>query len=170
VIVADANGNLVFNDKATQEQQNAFLADPEIIALREILPKESKTLIIHFVVRVIISMAITSFIVFYILPLCLRKGRTVGKLIAKLNIVNKDYSYITWYQLLLRYFISTITNIYLFVVSLGLLPVLHLVFTINQKEHQTLYDLAARVYVIDGKIPSYIIKETQIETQETMEN
>ena len=167
IYLEGADGKLTFNENVTQEQQNDFLADPEVIQLRETLKEESMDLIVNFVVRVSLSMLVSSFIVFFVVPLCIRKGRTVGKLIAKLNIVSKDYSYIKWYQLLLRYFISTITNIYLFILTFGIVPLIILIVTINQKEHQAIYDLAARCYVIDGKIPAHILKETN-ETQEAI--
>ena len=159
IYLKDGDGKLTFNDKATEIQQNNFLNDPEVKALREVIQKESFDLIVSFAVRVAISMFVAAFITFFVLPLCLRRGRTLGKLIAKLNIVSKDYSYITWYKLLLRFLISTITNIYLFVLTLGIVPLIILVITINQKENQSLYDLATRTYVIDGKIPAHILKE-----------
>lgn len=163
----DANGDLKFNEKVTAEQENAFFADPEVQELRTLLESESSELIINFVVRVIISMTVTSFIVFYVVPLCIRRGRTVGKLIAKLNIVSKDYSYITWYKLLLRYLVSTITNIFLFIGTLGIVPLILLIVTINSKENQNIYDKLVGVYVIDGKIPANILKE---QTDEEKEN
>ena len=163
----DANGDLKFNEKVTPEQENAFFADPEVKELRTLLESESNELIVNFVVRVIISMTVTSFIVFYVVPLCIRRGRTVGKLIAKLNIVSKDYSYITWYKLLLRYLVSTITNIFLFIGTLGIVPLILLIVTINSKENQNIYDKLVKVYVIDGKIPANILKE---QTDEEKEN
>lgn len=161
----DENGKLTYVQNPDKEKQDNFLKDPKIITLREVMPGEQNKLIVYFIVRVICSISAASFITFYIAPLCFRRGRTLGKFIAKLAIVDKDYSYITWYKLLLRYFISTITNIFLFILTMGIVPIILLIVTINQKDNQNIYDKLCKVYVIDGKVPSYIIKETQCEEE-----
>ena len=45
------------------------------------------------------------------IPLILKRGRTVGKFIAKLALI-KNEMYAKWYEVILRYLLSIVFNIY----------------------------------------------------------
>jgi uncharacterized RDD family membrane protein YckC len=82
----------------------------------------------------------------------LKRGRTVGKFIAKLALI-KNEMYAKWYEVILRYLLSIVFNIYLAILSLGIIPLVNLVYAINQKGNKTLYDLILNITIEDNKVP-----------------
>ena len=149
----DANNNRLENDQATEEMKNNFLNDERVIELKEKIIPVQASIFRHMALELFFTLVITGAITELILPLCIRKGRTIGKCIMKLYIVNGKLEYISWYMLILRQTVYIITNVLLGVFTIGIVPLLNLLVAILTRGNQTLYDLASRSYVIDGKIP-----------------
>ena len=84
------------------------------------------------IVRLSLSILAVSLITYVILPLLFKQGRTLGKVIAKLSL-NKNNEYAKWYLVVIRYLLSIVFNVYLAIVSLGIIPLINLILAINHK-------------------------------------
>ena len=149
----DENNTRIENKSVSEEIKNCFLNDERIIELSDRIIDEQHQILKYIVLEATLTIFVSSFIVFYIVPLLLRKGRTLGKYILKLYVINYKFEYVKWYALLLRQFLYIIINVILGIFTLGIMPLVSLLICILSKKNQTLYDLAAKTYVIDGKIP-----------------
>ena len=125
----DGNDNRIQNENITDEMKEAFLNDPRVIDITDKLYKEQGILLKTLIIKISLSIFVGAAIVYLVLPLFFKKGRTLGKLIAKLVLV-KNNNYISWYQGLLRNFLSIIFNIYLAIVTMGILPLINLIIAI----------------------------------------
>ena len=156
IYIYDTNGNREYNDDVTQEVKDAFLNDSRILALNDVLQKEQKQIILYFVLRIMFSIFVPAFILYGVIPLLLKDGKTIGRLAAKLIVINNNGTTIKWYKTLLRALASILINIYLAILTLGIIPLASLIVAIVIKENKSFVDLVARTKVIDGKIPYFI--------------
>ena len=130
--IYDVSGNRIVNEDISEEDINKFSNDERVIEITSKLYEEQKKLVITLGVRISLSILVASSLVYLLIPLIVGKGRTFGKLIAKVVLVNKNNDYAVWYQVLARYSLSIIFNIYLSIISLGIVPLINLIYAINQ--------------------------------------
>lgn len=149
----DENNKRIENKDISEEVKEKFLNDERIISLSAKIIAEQEQILRYFILEALCGITISSLLVFLAVPLCLRKGRTLGKFILKLYVVNYDFHYVRWYSLLLRQVLYTIINVLLGIISFGIVPLVCLLVSILTSKNQTPYDLIAHTYVIDGKIP-----------------
>lgn len=142
----------VLNESISEEKKQEFLNDSRVIEITNTLYYEQTILLKTMIVRLSLSILAVSLITYVILPLLFKRGRTLGKVIAKLSL-NKNNEYAKWYLVVLRYLLSIVFNVYLAIISLGIIPLINLVLAINQKENRAIYDMILGINVEDNKIP-----------------
>lgn len=147
----DSENNRIYNNEVTEEVKNKFLTDQRILDLNDRLVEKQNYKILNFIIKIAISLFLASIIIYIIIPLSLSKGRTLGKLAAKLYVVNDDSSYAKWYKILIRYILNIIFNVYLALASLGIIPLISLIISINQKQNKALPDLICKTIVVDSR-------------------
>ena len=147
----DSENNRIYNNEVTEEVKNKFLTDQRILDLNNRLVEKQNYIILNFIIKIAISLLLSSIIIYIIIPLSLSKGRTLGKLAAKLYVVNDDSSYAKWYKILIRYILNIIFNVYLALASLGIIPLISLIVSINQKQNKALPDLICKTIVVDSR-------------------
>lgn len=147
----DSENNRIYNNEVTEEVKNKFLTDQRILDLNDRLVEKQNYIILNFIIKIAISLFLASIIIYIIIPLSLSKGRTLGKLAAKLYVVNDDSSYAKWYKILIRYILNIIFNVYLALASLGIIPLISLIVSINQKQNKALPDLICKTIVVDSR-------------------
>jgi uncharacterized RDD family membrane protein YckC len=147
----DSENNRIYNNEVTEEVKNKFLTDQRILDLNDRLVEKQNYIILNFIIKIAISLLLSSIIIYIIIPLSLSKGRTLGKLAAKLYVVNDDSSYAKWYKILIRYILNIIFNVYLALASLGIIPLISLIVSINQKQNKALPDLICKTIVVDSR-------------------
>lgn len=147
----DSENNRIYNNEVTEEIKNKFLTDQRILDLNDRLVEKQNYIILNFIIKIAISLFLASIIIYIIIPLSLSKGRTLGKLAAKLYVVNDDSSYAKWYTILIRYILNIIFNVYLALASLGIIPLISLIISINQKQNKALPDLICKTIVVDSR-------------------
>ena len=59
------------------------------------------------------SIFVPAFLIYGIIPIFLKDGKTLGRLIAKLVVINKNGEPLKWHKTLLRALCSIVFNIYL---------------------------------------------------------
>lgn len=144
--------NRVLNENLTDEERKEYLNDERVIEVTNKLYEEQKILLKTLIVRISLSILVGSLITYVIIPLLIKRGRTIGKLIAKLALV-KNETYAKWYEVILRYLLSIVFNIYLAIISLGIIPLINLIIAINNKDNKAIYDLILNTTIEDNKVP-----------------
>ena len=144
--------NRVLNENLTDEERKEYLNDERVIEITNKLYEEQKILLKTLIVRISLSILVGSLITYVIIPLLIKRGRTIGKLIAKLALV-KNETYAKWYEVILRYLLSIVFNIYLAIISLGIIPLINLIIAINNKDNKAIYDLFLNITIEDNKVP-----------------
>ena len=152
IYIYDENNERIYNENVTEETKNNFLKDERILELNEILMKEQEQILSNYAGRLAISILVPSLVIYCGLPLILKKGKTFGRATAKLFVISNN-DYITWYKSLLRGLVTIVLDVYLGILSLGMLPLISLVCAILQKDNKTLVDLLCKTDVVDGKLP-----------------
>lgn len=154
----DENNKRVENTNVSEEIKQQFLNDERIVTLKDNIIASQQDILKFAIGEVSSSVFLGSLVVFIILPLCLRKGRTLGKMTMKLFVVDTKYNYIKWYILIPRQLLYIILNIYLGIITLGIMPLVNLVVAILTRENQTIYDLICHSCIADGRIPLEVNK------------
>ena len=148
----------VQNESISEEVKQDFLNDSRVIEITNTLYYEQTILLKTIIVRLSLSILAVSLIVYVLLPLLFKRGRTLGKVIAKLSL-NKNNEYAKWYLVVIRYLLSIVFNVYLAIVSLGIIPLINLILAINHKENRAIYDMILGINVEDNKLPIEIINQ-----------
>lgn len=154
----DENNKRVENVNVSEEVKQQFLNDERIVALKDDIIISQQDILKFAIGEISIAILLGSLVVFILLPLCLRKGRTLGKLTMKLFVVDTKYNYIKWYLLIPRQLLYIILNIYLGIITLGIMPLINLIVAILTRENQTIYDLICHSCIADGRIPLEVNK------------
>jgi len=141
------------NNDVTEVEKTQFENDENVIALRKQMYKEMEGSAKIVVLQIFISEGVAAIPVFIILPLCLRKGRTVGKLIFKLALAQRENKYQRWYLVLARQTLNVIINVLLGSASFGLIPVGNLLCSIFSKENRSIDDWATCSRVVENSVP-----------------
>jgi hypothetical protein len=148
----------VQNESISEEVKQDFLNDSRVIEITNTLYYEQTILLKTMIVRLSLSILAVSLIVYILFPLLFNRGRTLGKVIAKLSL-NKNNEYAKWYLVAIRYLLSIIFNIYLAIISLGIIPLINLLLAINHRENRAIYDMILGINVEDNKLPIEIINQ-----------
>ena len=144
--------NRVLNENLSNEERQEYLNDERVIEVTNKLYEEQKILLKTLIARISLSILAGALITYIFIPLILKRGRTIGKLIAKLALV-KNEMYAKWYEVILRYLLSIVFNIYLAIISLGIIPLINLLIAINNKDNKAIYDLMINTTIQDNKVP-----------------
>lgn len=161
-IYSYVDSSLKYNDDVTEETKETFLNDSRIVALKEIMASEQSVLRKIIVSKLILGLSAGCLVVYVILPLCLRKGRTFGKLVFKLVIVDSKHRYAPWYLIVPRYLIYIIVNIFGGLCSFALIPLANLILAIINKKNRAVYDLIFRLEVVEGRVPLEVLYPEEI--------
>ena len=153
IYIYDGENNRVYNENINEETKTAFLNDARILELNEKLISEQEYILQNFILRISFSIFIGSLLVYIILPLCLKGGRTIGKTAAKLYVLDDSLNKKKWYMIMIRYFISIIFNVYLALFTMGIIPLINLLIAINHKDNKSIPDLICKTVIVDGKLP-----------------
>ena len=158
IYIYDENGNRNYNEGVTEETKYLFLNDSRVLELKTLIARQQKDIILNFVLRIVISIFIPAFLLYGIVPIFLKEGKTIGRLVAKLIVIENKGKPIGWLKTLLRALVSIVINIYLAIVTLGIVPLISLIISIIVKDNKSIVDFISGTKVIDGKIP-YIFTE-----------
>lgn len=158
IYIYDENGNRLFNENIDEKVKEQFLNDQRIIDLNKVLVEEQETILTHLIVRMAISMSVPSLLVYCGLPLILGKGKTLGRLAGKLIVINDNETRVKWYKILLRGIITIILDVYLGLITMGILPLISLLIAVLTRDNKSLVDLICKTNVVNGNIP-YLYKE-----------
>ncbi|HAS56800.1 MAG TPA: hypothetical protein DCR94_06190 [Firmicutes bacterium] len=121
---------------------------------------------------------ISPFIFFFIFPLCISKGRTVGKLILSIGLANKNGEEASKGQIAIHYAILTLLwyilalpiNMNFSFMIVGTALLIDFIVLLLSKNHQSIHDKIASTEVVDLKLstiyPSSLSKEEKIEEKE----
>lgn len=116
----------------------------------------------QFFIEILAIAASISVLIFYLLlPLLLKEGRTLGKLVLNLSVVNKDGYHLVWWQYLLRFIGLTVTFVLAIYTILGSILVSY-TFMIFTKNYRSLHDFLAFTRVVDRKQSLIFSKEAQL--------
>ena len=152
------DGQRVQNEAVSEEIKQEFLNDSRVKEITNTLYYEQTILLKTMIIRLSLSILAVSLITYVLLPLLFKRGRTLGKVIAKLSL-NKNNEYAKWYLVVIRYLLSIVFNVYLAIISLGIIPLINLGLAINHKENRAIYDMVLGINVEDNKIPIEIINK-----------
>lgn len=104
------------------------------------------------------SIAIPSLIFFFIIPLCVPNGKTIGKLILGVAVLGDDGYKAKKLYIILHYFIMLIElevmllpSLALGITIMGLLFLVDFVVLVLSKKHQSLHDRLSRTIVVDSR-------------------
>lgn len=163
----DANSTRTYNSNVTEEDKQAFLADERVIALSEKIGNEQNQILGFFFIGLAYAVGLTCLIENIALPLIFRKGRTVGKLIMRLAVIDKDEKkYLPWWKVIVRYSVYSVLNSFLGIATVGLLPVANLVVAILTKDNRSIHDLIAGSRVVDSTIPLSLNETIEVKTED----
>lgn len=154
----DEKEQRVENPAVSEEVKQQFLNDARIVALKEDIIASQKRILAFAAGEIATAAFLGSVVVFLLLPLCLRYGRTLGKTAMKLFVVDTEYAYIKWYIFIPRQLLYIVFNVYFGILTLGIVPLLNLVVAILTRKNQTVYDLICRTCIADGRIPLEVNK------------
>lgn len=115
----------------------------------------------YFLEILAIAASITMLVVYLILPLILKEGRTLGKLLLSLSVVSKDGYALQWWQFLLRFVGITLTFVLAIYTILGSILISY-TFMIFSKNYRALHDFLAISRVVDKKQSLIFTKEAQL--------
>ena len=134
-------------------KQDASAQASELAKLETTIGGEQNYILLVFLYRIIISLLPGTFVFFWIIPLCLQRGRTLGKLIMKIAIAGDDNSALPWQKVLLRNVLSSLTNIYLNLVTFGLLGIINLIIALFRQDNRAPYELLTKSKTTEDIIP-----------------
>lgn len=104
------------------------------------------------------AILIVSILAYFVMPLILKNGKTVGKLIMGIGLVNKLGYDVAIPQLILRFFFPLVVVIGLlilggsaFAIGMGLFVLVSYTMVIFTKEHKAIHDFLAGTVAIDAK-------------------
>lgn len=155
----DEENNRVYNENVTEEVKQQFLNDQRILTLNTTLVDLQKKILTYMVYEVVTTTFVISLIFELAIPLILQRGRTLGKVIMKIAIVEETLEDVKWYKYILRWFLKLMLNGYLGVLTLSVLPLVNLVVATIDKDNKCLYDKVCKVIVVDSVIPVQINKK-----------
>ena len=136
-----------------------FLNDQRVILLKTSLNQLQNKILTYFVLEAATTTFVISVIFELAIPLILQRGRTIGKVIMKIAIVEENLDDVKWYKYILRWFLKLVINGYLGVLTLSILPLVNLVVATIEKDNKCLYDKVCNVIVVDSVIPVQINKK-----------
>lgn len=117
---------------------------PEYISLQKSLSN------VLFFVEIPISVFLGVLIVYYIIPLCLRRGRlTLGRLLFKTGLVNQKVLNVDWKTFTLRFVIFFFAEIVLSVFTLCIPLIISLSMMAFSKKKQTFHDYMLGIEEVD---------------------
>ena len=160
IYIYDQNNNRIYNENVTEDIKNEFLNDERIIELNVVLFEQQKELLLNLVLRIAFSIFIPAFLIYGILPIIFKDGKTLGRFFAKLVVIDKKGRPINWFRTFCRALVGIMINIYLALLSLGIIPLISLLISIGHKNNKSIVDLICNTRVIDGKLP-YIFEENK---------
>ena len=148
IYIYDEENNRVYNEKLSEETKATFDADERVIKIREEIGPYAKKVIAYATIEYSIALFLSSFIALFVIPLIFKEGRTLGKLLLKVAVRNKDDSDIRWGKLLLRWIVQLVLEITIGLLTLLALPLISLVCTTFTKDNKSLVDLICGTKVV----------------------
>lgn len=129
-----------------------------------------KTYTLKYYSSFVLAMGPTLLIFFFVIPLCTGDDRTLGKLICKLAVVDKDGyrlkgSRIIWHPLLVTVetLLVLIYPTYLGFMAFALLSIIDYIFLVASKKRLSLHDSISRTRVADAKSSQIFASEADKE-------
>ena len=124
---------------------------------------------------------IAPLIFFFIIPLCIKRGRTIGKLILSIGIANKNGEEASKGQIALHYGLLTLIwyilalpiNMNFSLTIVGTVLLIDFIVLLLSKNHQSIHDKIASTEVVDLKLstiyPSSLKEEKEKEEEKPVE-
>lgn len=138
---------IISNSSKIQESENA-----------------NKKLMINSLVYIFPIMFFYAFVLDFIIPLCLKNGQSIGKKIFKIIVVTSDGYKLKNIQLLPRFLIYIIVEVFLGLATFGGTFLISYTMFLFTKKRQCLHDFVAKTCVVDGEL-SFIFDNEQIENK-----
>ncbi len=159
------------NSVMVEDAETFFLKEVEYAVTNLIqndsIYKSAYATIIRFQTNAIIASAVLSTLIFeLIMPLCLKNGKTIGKLITHQAIVSSEGYKIKKKNIIIRYFAYTIVNIFLGVFSYGIILIFSFFIACFNYRGMSLHDYISSTTVVDDL--NYIILDNN--GKENVEN
>lgn len=111
-------------------------------------------------VPILLALLVGYLIFFFVIPMCLRDGKTFGKQFLKLSVISKDYYSVKKSQIVLRYLpqalliviIALFLGINALTVGIGTFIILgSYCMAIFKNDHQSVHDVIAGTYVVSDE-------------------
>lgn len=144
VPIKDVKGiNEVYLNIMSNDCMNILLQDQDFADL-------SFRLTTYNMVDILISIGLGGIIYFIVIPLILHNGQTLGKKLLQLYVVslNGDY-HLTPMKLVCRSLFILIGEIFMIILTFGLIPLISLICSIFTNNKQSLHDLIVSTTVVD---------------------
>lgn len=148
IYIYDEDGKRIYNEDLTDETKQAFENDERVKQIRIDIRPYSQKVIAYAAIEYSIALFLATMVALFILPLIFKEGRTLGKLILKVAVRNKDDSDIKWYKVMLRWLFQLVFEILLGVLTLLITPLMSLICTALTRENYSLTDLVCKTRVI----------------------
>lgn len=101
-------------------------------------------------IEVIASIALSSIIVYYIIPLCFSRGKkTIGRFAFKYGLVNKNMLNVSWKLFTVRFLIIFFLEIMLSIVTLGVPIIFSFTMSLVTKKKQSFHDYMLGIEEVD---------------------
>jgi len=102
------------------------------------------------IVEIIVSILISSILVYYVVPLIFFRGRkTIGKLVYKIGLVDKNILNLSFKLFTLRFLIIFFLEIVLSIFTLGIPLIFSFTMTLVTKKKQTFHDYLLNIQEVD---------------------
>ena len=99
----------------------------------------------------------------FVIPLCSKTRRTLGKHIFKLDVISSDSYQLKWYILIPRYLVYILVEIIGGFLSLGGLFLITYTMFLFSKNRRSIHDFICKSVVIDGKQSIYFLNKEEEE-------
>jgi uncharacterized RDD family membrane protein YckC len=166
IYLYDEDNNRVFNKEITDEQTNAFLQDPRVNEIKELVVKDQNKIYTYDALEITTSSIISLIITYFIIPLIFASKATLGKKAFHLVIYQQD-QLLSKKKYYLEQILYVLINVILGIGTLGIIWIGGIIAMVITKDNQSIVDLIfKRKLIVD---PLYLGKDINSEEKEQEE-
>ena len=160
-----------FNSQDNEAESVMYSCIKTVSYFKELNDLYNSYILYNTTIPLIMGVAIGYIIFFIIMPLCLKDGKTLGKLFMKISVVSITYYSVKKTQIVLRYvpqiclFIIAVlfTGLNIFTISVGTMIIIaSYLMAIFRENHQSVHDMVAGTFVVSD-VDSIWFKNAQFE-------
>ncbi len=154
-----------FENSVTVEEAEKFFIKEVNFAVTNLIQKDSVyttsyLTIIRYQTSAIVASAILSTLIFeLIIPMCLKNGKTIGKLFTHQALVSSDGYKVKKKNIVIRYFAYALVNVFLGVISYGIILIFSFFIVCFNYRGMSIHDYISSTVVVDDL--NYIILENK---------